>query len=570
MLAVYELRALYTSLRFQRLCPGLFHKFSSGTLKELRNSSSVSWSLLRVSKFKKLLHQNLVVKYSTSPTIGVSGAPSYIRDLNVQLAPLMTTKEHLELFESLGKFASIGDKVCILFRIAKITERDEMQLRVLETERVKSQQGHSSTYVELLNGIVQGLYKCNSWNLANLMWALGKIQETNHEVVQICEEEILSRGIGAFKSAEICQIVNGCTNLNVTTSGVFSMLEEGIFNDEVRIRDFENRELSGVLLSYAKTDYSFTELFHGFLEEILSRDFSGIGIRALAEFVWSFAKKEVIRDQFFLQVEEEILRRGTKDLHNAALTKILWAFGKVGRGSKRFFYFLDGELVSRGAEKFDNALLLQIVWSFTTRNATKANVFGMVERELFNRGLSTLKIHELVLILFSFVSAQRQSDVLVAKIEGELCSRDVKRFSKGDLCQIAWSLGRAGKSDSQLFDAIEAEMLQRGTSELPSSEDHMLMLMRGFIEAKRGTETLFEFLARYFCKTNFRNLKESGLCECAWCFTKVETEVGGVFDSLGKEIFHRGKYCFNDDQMTLLKESFRKVGKGSKQLFDLC
>ena len=84
------------------------------------------------------------------------------------------------------------------------------------------------------------------------MWALGKIQERDHEVLHVSEREILSRRIVAFNNAQICQIVNGCTSLNLTTSNIFTMLEEAILNEEVNIHNFENRELSGILLSFCK------------------------------------------------------------------------------------------------------------------------------------------------------------------------------------------------------------------------------------------------------------------------------------------------------------------------------
>ena len=566
MLSVCGMRSSY-----RRLYPCLSQKLSSSAPKELNNSSSTSWPSFRAakptSKANKLFFPNPLANYSSKPKPKLSHPIRYARHLNVKLASLKRTGQHLELFESVRKFASIGDRVTILFNIAKITEKDERQKKELGKEREKLQQGQSSLYIELLESISNEISNCNPWNLANLMWALGKIQERDHEVLHVCEREILSRRIVAFNNAQICQIVNGCSSLNLTTSNIFTVLEEAIFNEEVNIHNFENRELSGILLSFAKTDNAFVELFHVFLEEILSRDFLTIGSRALAEFVWSFAKKEFKADKLFLQVEEAILSRGTTDLNNAALTKILWAFGRSERGSKQFFYFLDNELASCHVETFDNSLLLQIVWCFTKRNVTKAKVFEVVEKEVFTRGVHTFKIHELVLILFSFVSAQRQTDMLVAEIERELCSKDAKQFSKGDLRQIAWSLGRAGKSNSKLFDAIETEVLQRGMYDLPSKENNMLMLMRGFIEAKRGSKPLYEFLARFFATTDFRNLDESGICECAWCFTKVDIGVGEVFDSLEAEVFKRNRYFFSDSQIAFLNRCFQKVGKGNKQPF---
>lgn len=559
-------------VRFLRLCPCATEKFPSRTFKEFNNFYSASWSSLKVVKTRKeingLCFINPYASYSTQ-TSQSTPQSRYVRHLDRKIALLKTVGKHLELLESVGKFVYTADRVVILFRIAKIAEEDVKEKHVLEKEREKSQQGEYSVYIDSLERISKSISKCNSWHLANLMWALGKIQEKDHKLVEVSEKEILLRGIANFNNGEICQIVNGCKNLDLITSVIFPKLEEAILNGEVNICDVENRELSGILASFSKTDNGTAKLFYAFLDEILSRDFSGISSRALAEFVWSFAKKEFVADELFDRVEEEILRRGTLDLDNAAFTKILWAFAKAEKGSKRFFYHLDHELVSNGLKRFDNGVLLEIVWSFTKRNATKANVFDLVEDEVFNRGAYMFEIHELVLILFSFVSAQRHDDLLVAEIESELCLRDVKQFTKGDLCQVAWSLGRAGKSDSNLFDIIEAQVLERGTHELPAEESHLLMLMRGFIEAKRGTKRLFEFLTRSFSETGFRNLRESGICECVWCFSNAGIEAKPLFDSLEKEILNQDKYFFSDKQIAFIKESFRQVGKGSSALFEL-
>lgn len=560
-----------------RLCPCFPAVFSSSTLKRVENVYRPLCTLAASPKPKRKLNPifipNLMFNYMCSSYFPASVAkdPGYVERLNVKLAPLENTIQHLELFASVKEFASVGDKVHILFKMAKIAEVDTRQRKLLEKERQTSQQGLASAYVELLDNISDAIFECNSRNLANLLWALGKIQERNHKVVEICEKEILLRGIAAFNMIEICQIVNGCSNLRLTASDVFVMLEDAILNKNVNVKSLETRELSGILLAFSKTDYGFVEVFQVLLEEIISRNLSLIESRALAEFVWAFAKKDFKAEKLFLRVEEEIMRRGMSEFDNAAFAKTLWAFGMAETGTKQFFYFLDHEIVSRGVDTFDNSLLLEIVWSFKKRNITQAKVFDIVERQVYKRGVHTFKVHELVLILYSFVSAQRHNDALVAEIEFELCTRDAKQFTKGDLCQIAWSLGRAGKSKSHLFDIIEAEILQRGVDNLPSKGDRFLMLMRGFIEANRGTKELYKFLAHYFCRTDFRNLKESGICECAWCFSQVGTEVGEVFDLLGKEIRQRNKYVFSDFQVALLKKSFRKVGKDidSKQLLNL-
>lgn len=557
-------------LLFLRLCPCFSEGFSSGTLKQLKNLSRASSTLVKIQKPRSKLNWSFIPsnvgKCPPYSSASPSNQPTYAKNLNAKLASLETTRQHLELFESIKYSASTGDKVRILFKMSKIANVDGKQKELL----LKEHNMDRSAYTELLDDISNKISECNLWSLANLMWALGKMQERGHKVVGVCEKEILLRGIASFSAKEICQIVNGCSNLNLTTSDVFVELQDAILNEEVKVEDLINiRELSGILVSFSKTDNAFVEVFHVFLKEILSRDFSQIDSRGLVDFVWAFAKKDIKAGKLFLRVEEEFLQRGMDDFNSVAIGKILWAFGMAQMGSKQFFHYLDHKLLSYDVGTLDNAVLLQVVWSFTKRKVTQAKVFDIVEGEVYKRRIHTFKVHELVLILFSFVSAKRYNDALVAEIEGELCSRDSRRFKKGDLCQIAWSLGRAGKSESQLFQTIETEILQRDQENLPSKECHMLMLMRGFVEANRGTKKLFEFLAGYFCRMGFQNLQERGICECAWCFSHSGIDTRKVFDLLEKEICQHNKYAFNDSQIAVIKKSFQKAGKGDIQLHNL-
>ena len=192
---------------------------------------------------------------------------------------------------------------------------------MLKEERKKSLQGQGSAYMELLESLSTNISQCHPQGLANMMWALGKLGEKDHKLVEVCEKRILSFDINIFKNAGLCQIVNGCTNLNMKKSEIFRKLEEVIINGQLRISTFDNHLLSVTLLSYAKTQNGSAALFHIFMEEILSRNFSRIESRALAAFVWSSAKMEFKEDQLFHQIEEEILRRGTKDLHNVSLRR---------------------------------------------------------------------------------------------------------------------------------------------------------------------------------------------------------------------------------------------------------
>ena len=569
MFAVHGMRSLHTSVHFLRLWPCLTQKCPPRTFKEFTKLCSTSWPSLRITKPTRTVNS---LYFINPPGTYYSTKPSRLSkddvQLNRKIRLLKTVEEHLELFASDENSLDLVNKVTMLYSMAKITEREGKQKQVLEKEREKAQRGHSSAYVELLENISKDISQCKPKGLANLLWALGKIAEKDHELVQVCEKEILSRGIVAFTNAGICQVVNGCANLNLTASHIFQQLQDAILNQrQVNVKDFDNHGLSGILLSFSKTGNGSAELFDAFLEEILSRDFLMIGSRALAEFVWSFAKMKFNGDKLFDRVEEEILRRGTADFHNATFVQVLWAFSTVKKGSKELFNFIDSELVQRGVEKFSTYALLEIVWSFAKRNVKKAQVFDLVKKELLNRDVRKFQNHELVIILWSFVSAEKHDDVLVAEIEGELCSRDVKQFGNDLLCQVAWSLGKTGKSDSKLFDVIESEVFQRGASVFTRTQKYMLM--RGFLQAKRGNKEFYKPLVSSFSASDFCNLSRGTICGFTWCFSREFVEAGMLFDALEKEILNKGKNYFTQYELDFIKFSFQKAGKGSKELFEL-
>ena len=482
---------MFVSLHPLRHGHYLTQVFPSLAFKEFRNLSQTSWSSPKILKQSK---PRTIGSYFLKPSVvHFSRRPRPSEDdikMNKVIMSLKTVKEQLELFEKIKNTANIVNRVTMLYSIAKITERNGNRSQVLEQEKRKSIQALNSAYLTLLDSISKDIAKCQPRGLANVIWASGKLEEKDHALVQVCERAILSRGITAFSNADICQIVSGCLNLDLTATEISSTLQEAIRNGQLKLSNFNNQLLSAVVLLFAKSDGCAVELFDIFLEEILSRDFLLMDSAVLAQFVWSSAKKELNAETLFDRVEEEILRRGTANLERRHIVQILWAFSKAKNEGKQLFHIMDNELASRGLKGFQNSHLLQIVWSFATRHVTDAKVFDLVKDEVFNRGVGMFETHELVLILYSFVFAQRQNIKLVEEIESELLSRDVEEFRNGHLCQLAWSLGRARKSDSKMFDVIEESVFQRGLHQFSKSQKSMLL--RGYVEAKRGSRKLYE------------------------------------------------------------------------------
>ena len=548
--------------------------FPSLVFKGLRNFSQTSWSSPKIlqqsepRKFGGYFIRPLAGYFSSQPRPSENDVK-----INKEILSLKTVKEQFELFDSIKSSVNIVNRATMLYSIAKITGRNRNQRLLLEQEKGKSRQALNSAYLELLDSISKDIAKCNPRVLANVMWALGKLEEKNHELVQVCEKAILSRGITSFNNLQIIQIVNGCVNLDFTTSEISSTLQESIHNGQLKLSNFDNHSLSVMLMLFAKSDGCAVELFDISLEEILSRDFLLMESGDLALFVWSFAKKELKADTLFDRVEEEILRRGTANLERRGLVQILWAFSKAKKGGEQLFDIMDNELAIRGVEGFDNSQLLQIVWSFATRDVTNAKVFDLIKKKVCDRGVGMFQMHELVLILYSFVFARRQDNKLVEQIESFLLTRGVEQFDNGHLCQVAWSLGRARKSDSKMFDVIEECVFQRGLHQFSKSQK--VMLLRGYVEAKRGSRKLYEGLQVSFLKSSLSNLTATEIYLLACYFSEAENNTGPLintkqlFDTLEREILTKGKFFFKDQQLNTIKKRFQKVGKGTKELFEL-
>ena len=569
MIAVYGKRSLYTSIPFLRLFPSLSRGLASSSFKMVNNLYvTTSWQSLRIIKPTRKVNSLYLINPPASD-YSTKSSPASIGDKEIRKRILSqkTVEEQLELFKSVKNSASVVDRVIMLFSIAKMTKTRRKQKQVVDQESEQSHRVQGSTYMELLEGISTDISECQLRDLANVLWALGKLREKEHRLVQLCLREILSRNIAAFSNVDVSQIVNGCANLKLRTPNILRKLQEVILNGHVNIRHFNNHALFEIFLSFSETQGGSAELFDVFLEEIVLRDFVMFESRALPVFLLPFVKSGVKAEKLFHRVEEEILRRGTTDFHYASLNKILWAFATANKGSEDLFYAVDDELFARGVERSNKAALLNTVWCFAKRNVSKAKVFDLVKKEVFNHGVQAFQRHELALMLWSFVSTQRHDDKLVAEIEDELWLKNVDELSNGHLCLVAWSLGRAGKSDSKLFDAIEKEVFQRGSREFSLIERNMLL--RGFIEAKRGSKDFYELLLRLFSTSDFCNLTAVDICEFAWCFSNVPVDTGTLLDALENEILIKDKNYFSQRHLHFIKHIFRKVGKGSKKLFEL-
>lgn len=485
--------------------------------------------------------------------------------LNKKILSLKTVQDQLRLFNSEPSM-NIVNRVSLLFNIARIAGRDKKQLQLLR--QIKSE-SHvlSMAYVNLLDSISADISQCSPRCLANVMWSLGNIKERSHCLLQICEETIISCDMSSFTQPDIFQIVKGCSLLGIQRMKIFRKLQEAILNGEVAISEFKDRDLTLVVVSFAKNDSGNEILFNHFQSEILSRNLMAYDSHQLAGFVWSFAKRTVsCPNQLFDQIEDEVLQRGTSTMQNVPTVMLLWSFAKVGMGSERLFSAFDSELAVRGLQAFDNVGLVQLVWSFAKKGFKDAGLYELVEDEVLQRGMSVFQDHQLVVLLWSFIKAEKCDAKLVKIVSHEFLQRDVKQLEGDHLSQLAWTLGRARIKFPELYESIERVVTQCCPPAM--TESQMIALMRGFVEAEEGSTELFDYFRLAIMK-DIKSLSGDNICEVLWCFSEDKGNRSAVFSAIEKEIHCRGIASFNTVQLKKIKHCFLTVEEGSKELLEM-
>lgn len=480
--------------------------------------------------------------------------------LNKKIISLKTVQDQLSLYDS-ESFMNVVNRVSLLFNIARIVARDKRQLHLFR--KIKSEShALSGSYIRLLDSLSADISRCSPRCLANMMWSLGKIEEKSHCLLQICEETILSCDLISFTQPDIFQIVKGCSLLGIQGNKIFLKLEEAILNGEIAISDFKDRDLTLVVMSFAKNESGSETLFNHFQSEILARDLTAYESRQLAGFVWSFAKQTLsCSSDLFDQIESEVLRRGTKTVQNVPTLMLLWSFAKMGLGSERLFSAFDSNLVARGLQAFATTGVVQLVWSFAKRGLKDAGLYAVVENEVLARGMSVFQDYQLVVLLWSFTKAEKFDTELVRNVSHEFLQRDVKQLRGDHLSQLAWTLGRAGIKMPELFDSI-GQVVKNCPPDMTSSQ--LIALIRGFVEAKEGSSELFDYFRLALLK-DIKALSADNICEVLWCFSECKSPSNrpDVFSTIAKEILCRGIASFNTVQLAKIKQCFLAVKEGS-------
>ena len=330
----------------------------------------------------------------------------------------------------------------------------------------------NNLHLELLESITGVISKCQPRNLASVLWALGKIEEKEHKLVEVCEKEILSRDIVAFNNADICQIVNGCTNLNRRTSGLFGNVQEAILNGQLKIEDFEDCALSGILLSFCKTENGSAELFQLFLKEILSRDTSKCQPRELANLMWALGKIEDKEHKLVKVCEKEILSRGIVTFNNAEISQIVNGCANLNLRTSGFFgnvqeAILNGQLKIKD---FEDRQLWGILLSFCKTENGSARMFDVFVKEILSRDISKCQPRDLANLMWALGKIEEKEHKLVEACEKEILSRGIVAFGNAHICQIVNGCANLNLRTSRIFGDLQ-EAILNGQLKIEDFED---------------------------------------------------------------------------------------------------
>lgn len=425
---------------------------------------------------------------------GLADLPaSYVRELelNKEILSRRTVEEQLGFYKSWKDQASLTNRITMLHHMAKIVQKHRVQAEVLQREKEKVLHGEKSGYIEILDFIADNILSCKSQGLANILWSLGKLKEHDHRLLKVCLKEISFHDVTFFYKAEVCQILNGLTELKVKDSPVFKQVEEAIVNGKIKISRCENRQIVGILTSFIKMGYGSEDFFQTFEAEVVERGFIEFHNGEMTQVLRAFAMMEIPAESLFNKAEKEILRRSPFKLRRTELLTILKAFAMAGEGSEKLFAAFDSEIITRRVKDYYSLPLCWIIWAFATRRMTSCKVFKAVAHEIYQRGFNNLENGELALCLYSYALSEIPCGEFLKALEAELTSRDLETFGSIELCQVVWACAKAGLLDPKLLQDLEGKIVQQIASQSEGS-----VTVEGFLGAETGSQEQLHHLQK--------------------------------------------------------------------------
>lgn len=486
-----------------------------------------------------------------------------VKSLAKNITAIKTAEDYLFLYENFKDSPAMTqvNRITILHHLARFATEGPKKNFFLTKKALKKQK---DVFAILLQSIAAELERCKARELASIMWSLGKLKEHVSLIVSECEKEIFRRDLTSFKAPSVCQLLNGFASLDLKRSHFFSLIEQSILGGKLKISDFENRGLAGVLWSFSKTGNGSRELFEKFQEEILLRNVKNFTSAQLVQFLWSFTQKEIQCDKLFEITAQEILERPMADLSDYSINMLLLLFAKAGpdqhKEQGKLFNCLGAEVRLRGVHGFDTKELSMLVWSFAKMCPNIEYVFDIVEKELHIRGISRLTNEELSLILWSFAESGNLSATLFNACQEEILSRDASLFKAHQLSQVIWAFGMATVPSLGFFSIAEKEVLRNASH---FSDKELSMILHGFSRSSAGTHKLFTKLEREVLERNIPENNPGIIPELASAFSECSYKATLMFDTMEKVLKGTDQSVFSEQELQEIKMAFFKVGRQS-------
>lgn len=315
--------------------------------------------------------------------------------------------------------------------------------------------------------ILEGQLKMSDFEnrgLSGALWSFSKTGNGSRELFEKFQEEILSRDVKKFSSAQLAQFVWSFMQKDVQCDKLFEITAQEIL--ERPMVDLSDYSIKMLLWSFAKagTDVErSTEFFESLGAEVTQRGVHGFDTEELSMLVWSFAEVCPKVDAIFDIVEEELHLRGISHFRNQELSLILWSFAKSGHFSDNLFNACQEEIMSRDLSFFKVEQLSQLVWALGKSTVSNPGFFSRVEKEVLCN-VSIFSDKELCMILHGFSCGSTGSYKLFKKLEREVLDRNLLEHKPELIPDLASVFSKCGYEATLIFDAIEKVLKSKDLS----------------------------------------------------------------------------------------------------------
>ena len=337
--------------------------------------------------------------------------------------------------------------------------------------------------------ILEGKLKMSDFEnhgLAGALWSFSKTGNGSRELFEKFHEEILSRNVKNFSSAQLVQFLSSFTQKEIQCDKLFEITAQEIL--ERPMADLSDYSISMLLLLFAKANpgpykrQENSEFFNCLGAEVTQRGVHGFETKELSTLVWSFAERCPNAESVFDIVEKELHIRDISNLTNEEMSLILWSFAKSGNFSAKLFNACQEELLSRDMSLFKAHQLSQLIWAFGMATVPSSGFFTIAEKEVLGN-VSNFSDKDLCMILHGFSCASAGTHKVFTTLEREVLERNIPENNPGIIPELASVLSKCSYEAILIFDTLEKVL--KTTDQSVFSEQELQDIKMAFFKVGR-------------------------------------------------------------------------------------